>query len=230
MTFAEVFDIFTKRKICQQSWLLGFILIIWFMLFPVNSIHGQNVTLVWEPSENPNILGYKLYRANSSLSRFSFLSSIDHPDSIYVDEDMQWDTHYYYAVTSIDKFDNESSFSNIVDTTLSLPTLIGQKARSDSSSSSKPTKFQLFQNHPNPFNTSTKISYTLPKDGHVALGIYNANGEKVITLFDGFQFKGDQTIEWHGVDHNGSTISTGVYFVHLKTENQSQIIKILLTK
>ena len=36
-----------------------------------------------------------------------------------------------------------------------------------------PTVFTLYQNHPNPFNPSTKIGYQLAKNSHVKITIYN---------------------------------------------------------
>ena len=46
----------------------------------------------------------------------------------------------------------------------------------------KPSQFALFQNHPNPFNQTTRIEFTLAKSGFVSLIIYDLLGESEITL------------------------------------------------
>ena len=45
-----------------------------------------------------------------------------------------------------------------------------------------PNDFALFQNHPNPLNPSTAISYVLPGRSRVRLDIYNVLGQRIGTL------------------------------------------------
>jgi hypothetical protein len=47
------------------------------------------------------------------------------------------------------------------------------------------------KNYPNPFFVSTKISYTLPFDGHVSLTILNLNGQIIKTIVSEMETKGD---------------------------------------
>jgi hypothetical protein len=47
-----------------------------------------------------------------------------------------------------------------------------------------PKEYILRQNHPNPFNPTTTIGYTLPEPIHVRMEIFNIHGEKVISLID----------------------------------------------
>ena len=79
----------------------------------------------------------------------------------------------------------------------------------------RPTAFTLFQNHPNPFNPETEISYVLPKDTHVNLTIYNILGQKVKTLVDGFETAGRKSVTWDGKDVGGNQVTSGVYFYRI---------------
>ncbi len=88
-----------------------------------------------------------------------------------------------------------------------------------------PQKFQLQQNYPNPFNPSTEINFTIPKAGNVTLKVYNALGQEVATIVNGF--KEAQT---YNVKFDASNLSTGVYFYTLKTGDQSITKKMLLLK
>ncbi|HPF09208.1 MAG TPA: T9SS type A sorting domain-containing protein, partial [Candidatus Cloacimonadota bacterium] len=85
-------------------------------------------------------------------------------------------------------------------------------------------------NYPNPFNPSTTISYSVPTDGDVALSIYNARGQLVNTLVNEYKSKGRYLIAWQAKDLRGASVASGVYFLRLRSGNQSISRKILLTK
>jgi len=86
-----------------------------------------------------------------------------------------------------------------------------------------PKEFVLYQNYPNPFNPATTIKYTLPKAGHTSLIIYNILGEKVVTLFDGFQDNGNYEVAF-----SGRNLAGGVYFYELISGNTKICKKMVL--
>jgi hypothetical protein len=88
----------------------------------------------------------------------------------------------------------------------------------------------LGQNTPNPFNPTTTITYILPATEHVTLNIFNAQGKLVRTLVDGVQSFGSQSAMWDGMDNNGATVGTGVYFYRLQSGKFSQSKKMVLLK
>lgn len=74
----------------------------------------------------------------------------------------------------------------------------------------------LAQNHPNPFNPSTIISFDLAETGHVLLQVYTLNGEKVATLLDGLVSAGS-----HDVSFGGEGLPSGVYYYRLDASGRS---------
>lgn len=88
-----------------------------------------------------------------------------------------------------------------------------------------PTSFQLSQNFPNPFNPSTVITYTLPKEGLVTLKVYNEIGEEVATLVNGFL-----SAATYKVTFDASRLATGVYIYTLTSGNYSLSKKMILLK
>ena len=80
-----------------------------------------------------------------------------------------------------------------------------------------PSDYTLMQNHPNPFNPSTAISYALPEETQVILEIFNINGRLVSTLVDARQSAGLYTATWDGRDSNGRFLGSGIYFYKLNT-------------
>jgi hypothetical protein len=93
-----------------------------------------------------------------------------------------------------------------------------------------PVVTRLYQNHPNPFNPTTTISFDLVNAGKVALNVYNIKGELVRTLASGNYPAGKHDVLWNGNDNSGKSISSGVYFYHLKTKEYSSFRKAIMLK
>ncbi len=88
----------------------------------------------------------------------------------------------------------------------------------------------LNQNYPNPFNPSTRISYVVPKDGHVELKIFNVLGQAVRSLVDETMPKGSHSLVWDSTDDSGNSLSSGVYICRLRVGNQVQTRRMLFLK
>ena len=97
-----------------------------------------------------------------------------------------------------------------------------------------PTTFNLAQNHPNPFNPSTTISYNVEQSGYVSLKIYDVMGRLVRTLVDNkYVAAGDQsgyTAVWNGLDDRGHKASAGLYIYRLQSGSMSMTNKMILLK
>lgn len=74
----------------------------------------------------------------------------------------------------------------------------------------------LFQNYPNPFNPATVIPYSVFTASRIYLSIYNILGQKVRTLVDSYQPKGEHRVVWNGRDDSGNTVAAGIYIYRLR--------------
>jgi len=95
------------------------------------------------------------------------------------------------------------------------------------------TDVQLFQNHPNPFNPVTAITYEIPAgmgEIPVTLVVYNVEGRRVRTLVNAEQPGGLYRVEWNGRNEQGDPASSGVYFYVLEAGPQVVKKKMLLLK
>jgi len=72
------------------------------------------------------------------------------------------------------------------------------------------------------------IEYTLPYDVYIDINLYNLSGQLIEVLECGNRQKGQHRITWNTDDNRGETISSGLYFVNLKTENEEVTEKIFL--
>ena len=93
-----------------------------------------------------------------------------------------------------------------------------------------PDKISLNQNFPNPFNPSTTISVELDKGTSGTLVIYNANGQVVKTLHNGFINSGLTSFQWDGNDQAGLSVSGGTYIYRLLIDGYTQSQKMVLLK
>jgi 1,4-alpha-glucan branching enzyme len=89
----------------------------------------------------------------------------------------------------------------------------------------KKKAFQLHQNYPNPFNPATTIRYELETADFVNLNVYNIIGQKIATLVQKKQAAGSYEITF-----KAASLSSGIYFYEIKTEQFSDIKRMLLLK
>ena len=67
--------------------------------------------------------------------------------------------------------------------------------------------------YPNPFTSSTSISYHVPTSGAAAtVRLYDAAGRLVKTLAEGAMPAGTHVLTWDGTDESGRRVAAGVYF------------------
>ncbi|MFK7925625.1 MAG: LamG-like jellyroll fold domain-containing protein [Bacteroidia bacterium] len=85
--------------------------------------------------------------------------------------------------------------------------------------------YQLGQNFPNPFTSSTAFEFSLGQSEEVSIEIYNLNGQ-VVRSFEGRYAAGDHSLEWNGTSANGAEVSQGIYFVRMKAGAYSSSIRV----
>ena len=72
-------------------------------------------------------------------------------------------------------------------------------------------EFVLNQNHPNPFNPSTTISFSLPVESNVRITLFNMLGQQVAQLVNSDFQAGN-----HKIEFNAQDLSTGAYIYTLE--------------
>ncbi|MBS1494459.1 MAG: T9SS type A sorting domain-containing protein [Bacteroidetes bacterium] len=88
-----------------------------------------------------------------------------------------------------------------------------------------PDNYSLEQNFPNPFNPTTTINYSLPVATDVSLKVYDALGNEVMSLVNGFKNAGT-----HSITMNASELTSGIYFYKLQAGNFVSTKKLTLIK
>ncbi len=88
-----------------------------------------------------------------------------------------------------------------------------------------PNRITLEQNYPNPFNAETVISYQLTVSSEIELNIFNVLGQKVQTLVNRRQKAGSYRVTW-----DATRFPSGLYFYQLKTDEHSEVRKMMLLR
>ena len=88
----------------------------------------------------------------------------------------------------------------------------------------------LGQNHPNPFNPSTTIEYSIAREVPVVLGIYDATGRLVAQLDQGVRAAGAHRVVWDGRDGRGRPVASGVYVYRIEGASDVMPRKMVLLK
>lgn len=178
----------------------------------------NNIELAWKTATEVNNFGFEVEKKSikdelgvMKWEKIGFIEgsgTTNSPKSYsFVDKNL-FPGNYFYRLKQIDR-DGKFEYSNTVEVIIN----------------NTPTKYVLEQNHPNPFNPVTVISYQLPVSTHVTLRVYNAIGREIATLVNEMTEAG-----WHSVEFNGSALSSGIYFYTLKANHFSAIQKMLLIK
>jgi hypothetical protein len=93
-----------------------------------------------------------------------------------------------------------------------------------------PTEYELFNNYPNPFNPSTTIKYSVPKNSNIKVRIYNMMGQLIKTLVNESKSPGNYEVQWYGKNEENLSVASGIYFYQLESENFVKTNKMILLK
>jgi photosystem II stability/assembly factor-like uncharacterized protein len=87
---------------------------------------------------------------------------------------------------------------------------------------------------PNPFRTSTGISFTVPGGGRTAslvkVRVYNILGQLVTSLVEEAMQAGEHVLRWNGTDECGAPTGSGIYVVSLEVGSQVKRAKVVLLR
>jgi len=88
-----------------------------------------------------------------------------------------------------------------------------------------PSNYNLSQNYPNPFNPTTNIKFSIPTQGFVTLKVYNNLGKEVATLVNE-----NTSVGTYEVNFDAGSITSGVYFYRLQSDNFTETKRMILIK
>jgi pectin methylesterase-like acyl-CoA thioesterase len=180
---------------------------------------GRNVQLKWNTSTEKNSSSFEVEKKQVNSNTWQKIVSIKAADLsnspksyIYTDKNVTTGK-FNYRLKMLDN-DGTFSYSKIVDAQISAP-----------------AEFSLSQNYPNPWNPSTRISYSLAFDSNVKLIIYNSLGQSVKEIVNGIQNAG-----FYETTFEAKSLPSGIYFYSIHSvsldgkQNFTSTKKMILVK
>ncbi len=173
---------------------------------------GKGVEITWALATDQTHLDFEIARKDGPDTDFKLLDGPvlqDGGSFSFVDLAVRPGGAYVYRVGVIDSGALVASFT----TALDVPAV----------------ELTLDQNHPNPFNPSTTISFTLPSRVRAMLSVYDVRG-KLVTIVADETAVGYREHKWDGRDADGAPVSSGVYFYRLTAGKRTLTKKMVMLK
>ena len=96
--------------------------------------------------------------------------------------------------------------------------------------SKKDNKQVIFLNcYPSAFSKKVSIEISSIREENINLKVFNISGRKIKDIFDG-KLIGKKLLIWDGLDEKGNFVSSGIYFVRLRSGDFASVKKIILVR
>ena len=186
--------------------------------------------LEWTTQSESNNMGWNIYRSqteleeaiqvNGQLIQGSGTTSEPTDYEFYDEENLVVNNTYYYWLESV-SFSGETEIHNPISLTVPEP---GQNP-------DEPEIISNITNYPNPFSSSTTISFNATSDQmqNTEVSIYNMKGQLIQSLpvvLNGTKC----SAFWNGKDANSNDVSSGIYSYIIKSGQNEYTGKMILTR
>ncbi len=172
---------------------------------------AASVDLEWDVNADVDLIGFRLHRREASGAYRSITDVMDGGDRSFTDQAVAPNKTYFYRLEAVVSADYPVFSQEVEVRTRSLA-------------------LALEQNHPNPFNPTTTIRYTVPERAIVTLQVFDAAGRRVAMLVNDTHDAGRFESTWTGRNDRGQQVSSGIYFYRLQVGNQAMTKKMVLLK
>ena len=172
---------------------------------------NNNPHLVWGPYPNSTPSGYRIYRSISQISHptqpFQIIGTTLSNTFDFIDYEIrlnQTGSYVFYYITAIINGSNSSASNTVM--------ARGDLYKENSKNENVLAENQLYENYPNPFNPSTKISWQSPVSSWQVLKVFDVLGNEIATLVDEYREAGRYESEF-----DASNLSSGIYYYKLQS-------------
>jgi photosystem II stability/assembly factor-like uncharacterized protein len=180
---------------------------------------GKNIRLDWETATEQNNHGFQVERSSAdhgvsgtgvwtTAGFVEGLGTTNVPQS-YTFVDREAYGAVRYRLKQVDR-DGGYQYSSSIEV---------------NSTAGFPGSIHLEQNHPNPFNPSTQVTFHIPVQARTMLEVFDVLGRRIMVLVNGEVEAGAHTVR---VD--GSGWASGVYIVRLTSAGAVRTMKMFLSK
>lgn len=174
-----------------------------------------SITLSWNVTHADNCEGFNVYRSESQEDFFNIVNEnliTGQGQFSFQDGATLAGKKYYYKLEEV-THSGLTKFHHTISVTALTP-----------------ENYSLSQNFPNPFNMKTSFKYQIPTRQHVLIEVYNVLGRKLKTLVNDQKEPGFYTVYWDGVDDQGKSVVSGIYFYHIAANGYHMTRKMIIVR
>jgi len=170
----------------------------------------NDIEVTWKTQSEQNNKGFEVQRSidGTSWSPIGFVNGAGQSASTinysYTDKNLVAGI-YYYRLRQVD-LDEKFTYSSVVSAEIKTSAAL-----------------VLYQNTPNPFAQKTSIRFDLPKAGKIRLAVFDVHGREIKVLVNDVKQSGT-----HIISFEPTSLSSGIYYYRLTTENGSAVKKMIL--
>ena len=197
----------------------------------------QSIILNWITESEVDNLGFILERSDESSEWVEMASYQTHEalkgqgnisrrtEYCYTDVTVESGKSYYYRLSDVSAKGETTLHPSLYIKMDDLPQVTEYIKTDD-----LPEITEMGNAYPNPFNPQTHISYHLHSDTRVQISVFNMLGRSAKMLYEGHQSTGSYHVFWNGTDETGARVPSGSYIILMRTENVTQVQKVVLMK
>lgn len=175
-----------------------------------DAVAGDNsVALNWSTGSESDVDKFIVTRDGEEVHRVAATNNANGANYNWIDNSVVNGTEYTYSLIVRDLNGSEATAATVEATP----------------AENIVTGYSLAQNFPNPFNSETSFTYSLPEAQYVTLSIYNLLGQEIASLVNSRMDAGMHTINW-----TADGLAAGVYMYTLTAGEFSQTNKMLYLK
>jgi hypothetical protein len=190
--------------------------------------------LQWTTQSESENAGWNVYRSSTDQYDDSIQLTVDlipgagttSQATDYIWEDTQQPSvgaEYWYWLESVSYSGATETFGPV---TLTIP-----YEEPGQNNPEVPRVYGLMQNHPNPFNPSTEISFVLPQSAHCTIDVYDIAGRRIKTLLnEPVAGEEPKSVIWQGDDAQGNPVASGIYYYKMYAGKYTSTKKMILMK
>ncbi len=185
---------------------------------PFTGAYAAGVTqLQWGSNREPDFWYYALYRGASSTfvpgpgNRLATLVLTDYSDP--------GPAGSWYKLSAVDVNGNESGYA-----------VLGPGGTTAVGDAPVPAVVQLETPSPNPASGGATLRFGLPRAAGVELSIYDPSGRRVRQLVSSTGAAGGHSVTWDARDDSGSPVGAGLYFVRLRADGVTRIVRLTVLR
>ena len=175
----------------------------------------QTVGGPWGIVSSPSIVDGVMYIAGTDWNLYAFGTGLKYT---YLDETLNPEVGWNELVAT--SFDNGVAVASDTVNFYINPTGI----------EFEPSRRLLLTGSPNPFSSSTELSFSLPEPGFTSVEIYDLTGRCISDLVENDLPEGNHTVLWEGTDHHGNGVPAGLYMCRIQSGGISETTGLCLLR